>query len=535
VAWNENDLHSQMAAAPKSLRGVAGDMYLPIPFAKSCKITLDQVPFYFVANYRAYEPGTPVETFSLDRYALEKPLMDRVAAALLAEQSSPGKTRSKTRTVEPGAELTLALPRGPGAARRVQVRVDPREAPQVLRSTVVTAAFDGKQTVWCPLGEFFGAGARLNVVRDRFRSASTNGLLTAHWVMPYQRQATLGLRNLGDKPLLLEVSADTGPWSWDDRSLYFCANWHCEKALKTRPMSDWNYITIQGRGRYTGDTLTVFSPVKAWYGEGDEKIYLDGATFPSHIGTGTEDYYGYAWGMATFFSSPFLSAPRRDFESREDWRGFTTTSRMRLLDSIPFRESLQFDMEIWNWADTKMDYAVGTFWYAAAGATHNREPQPREAGLPLPTVPEPWHIAGAVECETMQMLARSEGLRIGQQQDIHLANGDWSRDAQLFVQATKPGDFVELLVAENIATKKKIVLHATKSYDYGILRFSVNGRPVENEFDGYAAQSTLSGPIDLGSFDPKDGRIILRVEVVGANPDSRGPKHYFGLDCAVFE
>jgi hypothetical protein len=535
VAWNETVLRNQMAAAPKTLRHVAGDLYLPIPFARGCKITLDQLPFYYVIDYRAYAPGTPVESFSTEHLAAVKPRLDRIASALLAEPSVSGKIGSKRETIAPGEELALELPRGPAAVRRIEIRLDPRDAPQILRSASVTATFDGQQTAWCPLGEFFGAGARLNAVRDRFRSVTTNGVLTAYWVMPYQRQGRLGLKNLGQKAVQLEVAADTSPWSWDDRSMYFYANWRYERDLKTRPMSDWNYITIQGRGQYAGDTLTVFSPVKAWYGEGDEKIYVDGETFPSHIGTGTEDYYGYAWGMATFFSSPFISAPRRDFEARDDWRGFTTTSRMRLLDSIPFHKSLQLDMEIWNWADTKVDYAVGTFWYAAPGAGHNRPPQPRDAGLSLPLLPEPVRIAGAVECETMKILAHSEGLKIGRQQNIHLANGDWNGDAQLFVQATKPGDFVELLLAEKETGPRKIVVYGTKSYDYGILRFTVNGQPAGKEFDGYAAQSALSGPQALGRFDPREGRFVLRIEVVGAHPASKGPKYYFGLDCVVLE
>ena len=37
------------------------------------------------------------------------------------------------------------------------------------------------------------------------------------------------------------------------------------------------------------------NPVEAWWGEGDEKVFVDGEKFPSHFGTGTEDYYGYAW------------------------------------------------------------------------------------------------------------------------------------------------------------------------------------------------------------------------------------------------
>lgn len=42
----------------------AGDLYLPIPFARSCKVTMVKKPFYNIINYRAYPPGTAVETFS---------------------------------------------------------------------------------------------------------------------------------------------------------------------------------------------------------------------------------------------------------------------------------------------------------------------------------------------------------------------------------------------------------------------------------------------------------------------------------------
>ena len=84
VAWNETDLRQELQASFKAPRGVAGDLYLPIAFAKSCKITLDQVPFYYVINYRAYVPGTQVETFSLDDYVAAKAKVAQTDKTLLA-------------------------------------------------------------------------------------------------------------------------------------------------------------------------------------------------------------------------------------------------------------------------------------------------------------------------------------------------------------------------------------------------------------------------------------------------------------------
>ena len=46
---------------------------------------------------------------------------------------------------------------------------------------------------------------------------------------------------------------------------------------------------------------------RGWWGEGDEKIYVDGEDFPSHFGTGTEDYYGYAWCRPEEFAERGLS------------------------------------------------------------------------------------------------------------------------------------------------------------------------------------------------------------------------------------
>jgi len=48
-----------------------------------------------------------------------------------------------------------------------------------------------------------------------------------------------------------------------------------------------------------GDQVTVLNPDDGWWGEGDEKIYIDedrDKKFPSHFGAGTEDFYGWAGG-----------------------------------------------------------------------------------------------------------------------------------------------------------------------------------------------------------------------------------------------
>ena len=51
-------------------------------------------------------------------------------------------------------------------------------------------------------------------------------------------------------------------------------------------------------------------PGAAWWGEGDEKIYVDGEAFPSLFGTGTEDYFGYAWSTTETFAHAYHAQTR---------------------------------------------------------------------------------------------------------------------------------------------------------------------------------------------------------------------------------
>ena len=85
VSWNETNLNNEIQSPRKDANMVGSDLYLPIPFAKSCKITLDKVLFYYIVNYRVYEPGTDVRTFSMADYQSAGETLKRVDAV----QNSP--------------------------------------------------------------------------------------------------------------------------------------------------------------------------------------------------------------------------------------------------------------------------------------------------------------------------------------------------------------------------------------------------------------------------------------------------------------
>jgi hypothetical protein len=512
--------------------GVGSDLYFPIPYAKGCKVTFSEVPFYYSFDYRSYSPGTSVETFSWKGFEAAQSLSSSVAGQLeFARAVSQRPSRSVGKRLSSGAAVKVDLPRGSGAISDLEVDVPSDIERQALRSTILEITFDGEKTVWAPIGDFFGCGVSLKPVTDRYRSVKADGSMACNWVMPYRKSATVRVVNLGKTAVPVKLSVATRAWKWDDQSMLFHATWRNQYPLATRPFSDWNYLEAKGQGVYVGDTLTVMNPSPAWYGEGDEKVYVDGEKFPSQLGTGTEDYYGYAWGMAEHWSSAYMSMPLRDRKGRENWMGYTTTSRVRGLDGVAFNQSLKFDMELWHWAECQVDYSVASFWYARPGATSNRLPQPEEAAKPLPEASGV--IKGAIEFEDLGVASKSAGVDVSTQSG-GITEGSWSSGSQLFLQAHKVGDFVEIKVPVATKGKAHVILYATKSFDYGIVRFSVNGVAV-HDIDLWSEKPVASGAIDLGVFDLYGASATVRVEVTGTNPQSRGDRFYFGLDCLVLK
>jgi hypothetical protein len=466
--------------------------------------------------------------------------IESVGKALMEAKTDQGDAATMDRTLAAGVEEAVDLPAGPAAVRSLTVTLEPR-TPQALRSTVLRMSFDGTETVWCPLGDFFGSGVGYNPLHGWYRTIDKNGTMTCRWTMPYGKSARITIANLGKQPVKIRLDATTGPWKWDDRSMVFHATWRQQQDMPTRPMTDWNYVTIEGQGVYVGDTLAVMNPVAKWWGEGDEKIWVDGESFPSHFGTGTEDYYGYAWGGMLvendFYTHPFhaqpQSGPNRTY-------GHNTETRTRALDAIPFKRSLKLDMEVWHWADCNVAYAVASYWYALPGATSNRKPSPEEAARDVPTVPplkarpkqRPGKVAvkGAVEFEKHKPQAKSEGVILTTQS---FPKYGWSAGSQYLVRTKKVGDFVEFKFPAKGAGQQKITLYGTKAKDYGQFRISVNGKAIDRVFDFYNAEVVKTGPVSLGTFEPKDGAFVLRFEVVGSNPSAVNAKTYAGLDCVV--
>jgi hypothetical protein len=375
--------------AHKSLRSAVS--FFPIPYAKSCKITVTERPFFYQFTYREYSKKTKIKTFTLEDFNKAEAQIKQVCKTLIApENIAEGKAVKLKETLKSNEEKSIVLSKGNAALRALSLKLGSYKDSLITRSVILKMEFDGQQTVWCPVGDFFGSGIGLNPFKGWYRTVSEDGTMSSRWVMPYQQSAKVSVLNLSNSPIDIELHTVTGDWKWDENSMYFNAAWRGQNPVPTRPFSDWNYVTLKGRGVYVGDALTIKNPVKKWWGEGDEKIWVDGEDFPSIFGTGTEDYYGYSWGgMSTdFYEHPFHAQPfshkynklnRKTIANERNTKGYSTETRTRSLDVMPFSSSLQLDMEVWSWTDCDMTYGVGIYWYGDVSTTSNRIPDPNGA------------------------------------------------------------------------------------------------------------------------------------------------------------
>ncbi len=314
-----------------------------------------------------------------------------------------------------------------------------------------------------------------------------------------------------------------GDRPWTEGSLYFHCGWRVQRDIPSRPFQDWNYVTVQGgEGQFVGAAFTIVNVVKHWWGEGDEKIYVDGEKFPSHFGTGTEDYFGYAWSSPDRFVHAYHNQPHCDGPGNY---GRSSVNRWHILDRIPFTKDFRFDMEIWHHRkDTTMpELAVATYWYAAAGTTSNRTP-PKPEDLMVAAAPpyKAERVAGALEGEELKITVKSGTIEPqpvdGCSNEQHL----WWRDA-------KVGDKMAVAFDAPQPGIYRVYARFVKANDYGIIQLSINGEKAGEPIDFYHTSVGVTEEKFLGEFELKTTGNELRAEITGAN--EKAIKNYmFGLD-----
>jgi len=118
-------------------------------------------------------------------------------------------------------------------------------------------------------------------------------------------------------------------------------------------------LKTEGKGRFVGFGLHIWNPFGGWWGEGDEKFFVDGEKFPSTYGTGSEDYFGYGWGCYDPFQRPFHTQSRVDGAHEFHIHN----ARWHISDQIPFHTSFFGTIEKYYSNKKPCLFAGTAFWY----------------------------------------------------------------------------------------------------------------------------------------------------------------------------
>ncbi len=520
------------------------NLYLPIPFERQCKVTVTDPSsrLYYNIDYRIYDPGVAVESFKTNALSLYQTEYVRALSDLTEGHPVNMATsichRLEGRLTWGGDQRSITL-NGSAAIRALKFKLAAPDFEQALRSTHLEMDFDDERgAVHCPVGDFFGTGCTVTTGRTWFVEAASNGVLQAFWPMPFRGRAVIRLVNQGQQPVdVLQGEVWTGPYTWAANSMHFHAAWRDYPFEDTVEWTgkDLNYVTLQGRGRLVGDTLSVFNdasvvshPYENWWGEGDEKIYVDGEAFPSHFGTGTEDYYGYSWCLPQTFAAPFIAQP---LGSGNNKKGNTINTRLRLLDDVLYRTAVRFDMELLSQRTGRHRFAPTVYWYASPGGVcatpdplaYSQLPVPRTtSGLEMAPVICPLGVRRDVETMTVSQntggavsCVTSNGLGLSGENCVRWQNG-------------VVGSRVVFGFPSSFAGQCVLAVRVLSGPASGALRVSVNEGMSTSGVDLYAPAPRLA-TVHLGKQMLRDGINTLTFEVTGM-PSGAGQVD-FAFDC----
>lgn len=434
-------------------------------------------------------------------------------------------------TVPPGATHVLLDAQGPGVITHIWVTFlgpEPqgwaKNGSANHQEMLLRMFWDGRErpAVEAPVGDFFANcfGQRREVISLPVIVEDADSY-NCFWQMPFRKSARIEIVNQSEKPIsLLYYNID---WikkdSLPDDTPYFYA--HYRQEYPARHGQDYVLLDTQGKGHYVGTVLAVRTRSPAWFGEGDEKIYIDGEAKPSIWGTGTEDYFLSAWGLQTT-STPYFGVPYFD-----QWGivgGHTAAYRWHINDPLVFNTGIKVTLEHFGWIspdenpqhkstswnEREDDYASVAFWYQTGEPTP-QPPVPPASERRLPSLER----VIAYARDFADASHHGPGEVASQQLDFY-------DGPQLLYRPAQPeGAWLEIPFKVTKKEPLRLLVNATKSYDFGRYQISLNGVKLGDPVDFYSAK-VENEEAHLLDFWPEPGDYTLRLDCVGRNPASQG-------------
>ena len=379
--------------------------YFPFAFAQRFKIVwvgkLENIHFYQI-QCKLYEKNTKVKSFTTNDFKEYAETIERTAK-ILKDPDSNYKFKSNkdiktiSETIKAGEKKTLFDLQGPAAIEMFEVKITAENMNNALRQNLLYIMFDDNflGDIQCPIGDFFGAAPGINPYQSLPFTVKPDGTMTCRFVMPFKKQCQIFLENKSSDTIRIEARLLPSDYNWvDGRSMNFRAKWRINYDQTGWPVQDLPFLIASGKGVYVGTASLMINPTQVptsgggWWGEGDEKIFIDDDTItPSFFGTGSEDYYNYSWSSADIFNFAYCAQPRNDGPGN---RGFVSNNRWHISDAIAFNKQLAFYMELYpHGYFPGFAYARISYLYAVPGLRDDHVTITTE-DIRIPKLPENW-------------------------------------------------------------------------------------------------------------------------------------------------
>ncbi len=274
-------------------------------------------------------------------------------------------------SVGPKSQFTVADIRGAGRVVHMWFTIRPKD-PNYLHATRLKMYWDGREepAVDVPFGDFHALGhGSVRQFHNAFLSIEARPKLNhnladpnvaafnSYFPMPFAKGARIVIDNTSDKPIdALYYQIDYQQWDSPPSPLRFHAKYSQSPAgpadkppgYPNNPDGRLDHVILNttGKGHFIGVVLSIDAPTGGWW-EGDDMTWIDGEEQPSLSGTGTEDYFGGAWGFRQEYHTPYHGVTVLErVEGRQDWRaGKFTVYRFHVNDPVPFTKSFRMSIE----------------------------------------------------------------------------------------------------------------------------------------------------------------------------------------------
>lgn len=277
--------------------------YAPIPFARRLRVlaqtenfTQDGWPrLFYQLNHARLPTGAATPSLPSSLGAADVEALRAFAAGWAGAMG--GESHQAEVVIAPGATQTVLAVKGPAIIRELALTLG-GDAPDVgaRASLFLRIHWDGAvdASVATPL-EAFGGKLWQGPDYQSAYGGCTGLTVVSRLPMPLQTLADIRLENQGAHPVTVRAAARVEALAaWRPELGRLHATWR--RSGPDQRGQPHPILQAQGRGKVAGCVLAVSSMEPSWWVlEGDERILIDGESFPGWHGTGLEDYFNGAW------------------------------------------------------------------------------------------------------------------------------------------------------------------------------------------------------------------------------------------------